>query len=296
MGNCPLHPNRIAKCIACNCGQYVHTFRQLDYARTQLTVRISIESVLNPDIHRPIAFESVQLAGIEGSALQIPDTVTDRLIVPSHITSSPGKYSRIGFYNDQADESNSTSTISDAMIASILSINVGLPRDVVYGDRIVATGIFKTPIIGRIEVRTLGLEGDGQADLTVHGGPAKAVYAYPSEHYEYWAGELNLSLPYGMFGENLTTRGLLEESLHIGDRFHVGSAELVVTEPRFPCYKLGIRFGAMDMVKRFQESGRSGFYLAVSKEGEIEKGDALRLTSRNPSNPTIAEVFNSDSS
>ena len=228
--------------------------------------------------------------------MQIPDIVTDRLFVPSYMTSSPREYSRLRFYGDQADESNSTSTLSEAASASIVSVNVGLPRDVVYGDRIVATGIFKTPIIGRIEVRTLGLEGDGQADLTVHGGPAKAVYAYPSEHYEYWAEQLNLTIPYGMFGENLTTRGLLEESVHIGDRFHVGSAELVVTEPRFPCYKLGIKFGTMDMVKRFQESGRSGFYLAVSKEGDIEKGDSLRLTSRNPSNPTIAEVFNSDSS
>ena len=226
----------------------------------------------------------------------IPEAVTDMLLVPSYITSIPREYSRLRFDNDQPEESNSTSTTSDATMASILSINIGLPRDVVYGDRVVATGIFKTPITGRIEVKTLGLEGDGQADLTVHGGPAKAVYAYPSEHYDYWAERLNLSLPYGMFGENLTTRGLLEESVHIGDRFQVGSAELVVTEPRFPCYKLGIKFGAMDMVKRFQESGRSGFYLAVSKEGEIEKGDSLRLTSRNRNNPTIAEVFNSDSS
>jgi MOSC domain-containing protein YiiM len=163
-----------------------------------------------------------------------------------------------------------------------------------YGDQSVATGIFKTPVTGRIKVRFLGLEGDGQADLTAHGGPAKAVYAYPSEHYKYWEKELKLNLPYGMFGENLTTSGLLEDSLRIGDRFRAGSAELTVTKPRSPCFKLGIRFGAMDMVKRFQQSEKSGFYLAVSKEGEIEIGNSLHLISRNVDNPTIAEVFRSN--
>ena len=199
------------------------------------------------------------------------------------------------FYGDQADESNSTSTLSEAASASIVSVNVGLPRDVVYGDRIVATGIFKTPIIGRIEVRTLGLEGDGQADLTVHGGPAKAVYAYPSEHYEYWQNQLQTPLKYGMFGENLTTQGQLEDSVCIGDSFRAGSAEVIVTQPRFPCYKLGIKFGSMDMVKRFFASGRSGFYLAVSKEGEVA-GDPMQLISHDANSPTVAEVFRSDSS
>jgi len=181
------------------------------------------------------------------------------------------------------------------MSANIVSINVGLPRHVMYDDRNVATGIFKMPVAGKIKVRTLGLQGDGQADLTVHGGPAKAVYAYPSEHYVYWQKQLRLNLPYGMFGENLTTKGLLEGAVHIGDRFRAGSAELTVTQPRFPCYKLGIKFGMMEMLKRFQESGKSGFYLAVVKEGEIEAGDSLHLISCNTNNPTIAEVFMSDS-
>lgn len=165
-----------------------------------------------------------------------------------------------------------------------------------YGDRNVSTGIFKLPIAGRVRVRTLGLQGDGQADLTVHGGPAKAVYSYPSEHYKYWQEQLGLNLPYGMFGENLTTKCLLESSVHLGDRFQAGSAELTVSQPRFPCYKLGIKFGMMEMVKRFQESGKSGFYLAVAKEGEFEAGDTLNLISRNANNPTVAEVFTSDSS
>ena len=182
------------------------------------------------------------------------------------------------------------------MRAKIISINIGRPRNVVYSGRIVATGIFKTPITGRIKVRVAGLEGDGQADLTVHGGPAKAVYTYPSEHYGYWEKQLKVNLPYGMFGENLTTRGLLEESVHIGDRYQAGSTELTVTQPRFPCYKLGIKFAAMAMVKEFRDSGRSGFYLAVSKEGELQKGDTLNLINRNANNPTIAEIFNSESS
>jgi len=181
------------------------------------------------------------------------------------------------------------------MDPSIVSINVGQPKAVKYRDRIVETGIFKTPVTGSIKVRTLGLEGDCQVDLTVHGGPAKAVYAYPSEHYGYWKEQLSLNLPYGMFGENLTTQGLIESLVRRGDRYRVGSAELIITQPRFPCYKLGIKFGMMEMVKRFQESGRSGFYLAVAKEGEIEIGDSLTLISRDVHNPTVAEIFMSDS-
>lgn len=180
------------------------------------------------------------------------------------------------------------------MNASIISLNVGLPRNMTYGGRNILTGICKMPVAGRIKVRTLGLQGDGQADLTVHCGPAKAVYAYPSEHYGYWQLAFNLS--YGMFGENLTTKGLLEDSVHIGDRFQAGTAEFAVTQPRFPCYKLGLRFGTMEMVKRFQESGKSGFYLAVEKEGEVEIGDSLTLLSRNTNNLTVAEVFTSNPS
>jgi MOSC domain-containing protein YiiM len=144
----------------------------------------------------------------------------------------------------------------------------------------VTTGIYKEPVGGRVALRTLNLDGDRQADLTVHGGKDKAVYCYPIEHYAYWKKELpGRELPLGMFGENFTTDGLLEDSVHLGDRFSVGSAEVVVTQPRMPCYKLGIRFGSDDMVKRFLASGRSGFYVAVRREGEVGAGDELELIS-----------------
>jgi MOSC domain-containing protein YiiM len=144
----------------------------------------------------------------------------------------------------------------------------------------VTTGIYKEPVGGRVALRTLNLDGDRQADLTVHGGKDKAVYCYPIEHYAYWKKELpGRELPLGVFGENFTTDGLLEDSVHLGDRFSVGSAEVVVTQPRMPCYKLGIRFGSDDMVKRFLASGRSGFYVAVRREGEVGAGDELELIS-----------------
>jgi MOSC domain-containing protein YiiM len=179
------------------------------------------------------------------------------------------------------------------LAASVLSVNVALPRVVTWNEREVVTGIFKRPVAGRITVRELGLEGDGQADLTVHGGVRKAVYAYPSEHYGYWQHELKRNLTWGMFGENLTTVGLLEDSIRIGDRFRVGSAKLEVTQPRFPCYKLGIKFGSMEMTQRFQSSGRSGFYLAVRSEGEIAAGDPITLTGHG-NGCTISEAFRSE--
>lgn len=156
------------------------------------------------------------------------------------------------------------------------------------------TGIFKEPVAGRVTVRRLGLDGDKQADLRVHGGPEKAVYAYPSEHYEYWKTELGRQLSWGMFGENLTTQGLREDQVHLEDEFRIGSATLVVTQPRFPCYKLGIKFGTMEMVSRFQATGRSGFYLSVRKEGELQAGDQIELIRRNITSPTILEVFASE--
>jgi len=157
----------------------------------------------------------------------------------------------------------------------IVSLNVGMPREVTWHGRTVSTGIFKEPVAGRVALRKLNLAGDGQADLTVHGGENKAVYCYPVEHYSYWSKELGRELPMGMFGENFTIEGLLENAVHLGDRFRVGSSEVVVTQPRLPCYKLGIRFGADDMVKRFLASGRTGFYLAVVHEGEAGAGDEL---------------------
>ncbi len=173
----------------------------------------------------------------------------------------------------------------------LISVNVGLPREVVYKGKTVKTGIFKEPVAGRIQVRTLNLDGDRQADLSVHGGPSKAVYAYPSEHYGYWRQELpGMDLPWGMFGENFTTEGLLEDRVNIGDRFRVGSAEVMVTEPRLPCYKLGVKFGREDIVKRFLQSGRIGFYVAVLREGEVGAGDGIQRTGRDGNNITVPDI------
>src|SRR3990172_212819 len=173
----------------------------------------------------------------------------------------------------------------------ILSVNVGLPREVIHNGKPVTTGIFKEPVEGRIKVRTLNLDGDRQADLSVHGGPSKAVYAYPSEHYDYWRAELTgMKLPWGMFGENLTTLGLREDEIDIGDRFQIGSAELMVTEPRLPCYKLAAKFGRDDIIKRFLQSGRTGFYFAVMQEGEVGTGDGIELVSRDEHSVTVADI------
>jgi MOSC domain-containing protein YiiM len=144
------------------------------------------------------------------------------------------------------------------------SVNVGMPREVDWHGRLVRTSIFKSPVFSPVRVARLNLEGDQQSDLTVHGGIHKAVYVYPSEHHQFWREEIpDLKVPWGMFGENFTTEGLLEGAINIGDRFRVGSAEFVVTQPRMPCYKLGIRFGRPEIVKRFLQSGKSGFYLSV---------------------------------
>jgi MOSC domain-containing protein YiiM len=173
----------------------------------------------------------------------------------------------------------------------IISVNVGLPRLVLRNEEPVSTGIFKEPVEGRVTVRTLNLAGDRQADLSVHGGPQKAVYLYPSEHYEFWKHELpDMSLPWAMFGENLTTTGLFETDVHIGDRFRVGTTELMVTQPRMPCYKLGIRFGRADIIKRFLVSERTGFYFSVMKEGELGAGDEIELLERNASGVTVVDV------
>lgn len=173
----------------------------------------------------------------------------------------------------------------------IISVNVGLPREVNWKGRTVSTGIFKEPVNTRVMVRSLNLHGDEQADLTVHGGVDKAVYVYPFEHYDYWRTELpDTDLTMGNFGENFTTTGLKEEDLNIGDRFQIGSVELMVTQPRLPCYKLGIRFGRADMVKRFLASRRTGFYFRVLQEGEVVAGDTLALVSRDENNITVADI------
>jgi MOSC domain-containing protein YiiM len=193
----------------------------------------------------------------------------------------------------------------------LVSVNTGLPREVMWHGISVTTGIFKEPVQGRVALRKLNLDGDRQADLTVHGGEYKAVYGYPLAHYDYWRNELpGREVPIAMFGENFTidgsaidtstthastthastTHGLLEDSVHLGDQFSVGSAEVIVTQPRLPCYKLGVKFQADDMVKRFLASGRTGFYLAVTREGEVGAGDEIKLMARDPNGVPVSEI------
>jgi MOSC domain-containing protein YiiM len=173
----------------------------------------------------------------------------------------------------------------------LVAISVGRPRDVQWRGRKAQTSIFKTPVSGRVHVTRDNVEGDQQSDLSVHGGPEKAVYAYPAEHYSFWRRELpDADLPWGAFGENFTTEGLLEDEVWIGDRYRVGTVELVVTQPRMPCYKLAIRFGQPDVVKRFLQSRRSGFYLAVEREGEVGAGDAIERLARDERRLSIADV------
>lgn len=173
----------------------------------------------------------------------------------------------------------------------IVSVNVGLPRPVSWRGRRIMTGIYKDPVEGRVRVRRTNLNGDGQADLSVHGGPDKAVYAYPSEHYPFWRRELELEdLPWGSFGENLTTEGWWEDEVHVGDRFRAGTAEFVVTQPRMPCFKLAMKFDRDDIVESFLESGRPGFYLAVAQEGEVGAGDAMERIHEDENGVTVVDV------
>jgi MOSC domain-containing protein YiiM len=173
----------------------------------------------------------------------------------------------------------------------IISLNVGRPRLVVWNGQTVSTGIYKLPVEGRVMLRALNLDGDRQADLTVHGGPEKAAYAYPAEHYAYWREELpGTELPWGMFGENFTTEGLDESAVNIGDRFRLGAAEVTVTQPRMPCYKLGVKFGRADILKRFLASGRTGFYFSVRHEGEVGAGDEIELIGRDVNGVTVADI------
>jgi MOSC domain-containing protein YiiM len=174
----------------------------------------------------------------------------------------------------------------------LISVNVGRPREVEWKGHSVVTSIFKTAVDGAVDVSATNVDGDEQSDLTVHGGRNKAVYGYPSEHYEFWKRELGVAaLPWAAFGENLTTEGLLEDSLRIGDRLRVGTVELEVTQPRYPCFKLGFRFRRDDMVKRFAKSGRSGFYFSVVNEGRLQAGDRIDVIARSSGGVTIAEQF-----
>ncbi len=170
-------------------------------------------------------------------------------------------------------------------------MNVGQPRTVATADRAVLTSIFKSPVGGRVRLRGYNLEGDRQSDLSVHGGPNKAVYLYPYEHYPYWAEQLDgTHLPFGAFGENLTSEGMEEETVHIGDQFRIGSAVLQVAQPRMPCFKLALRLNRPDMVRRFWNSGRSGIYFSVAEEGELGAGDAIEQLARDPEQVSVADV------
>ena len=176
-------------------------------------------------------------------------------------------------------------------VQQVRSVNVGLPRAVAWKGRTVVTGIFKEPVAGRIAVKRLNLEGDRQADLTVHGGLEKAIYAYPAEYYPFWREQFpEMNLPWGMFGENLTISGLLDETVQIGDHFQVGSANMMVTQPRLPCYKLGLKFGRDDILKRFLQSELTGFYFAVLKEGEVAAGDPIRLLYRDEHQVKVTDI------
>jgi MOSC domain-containing protein YiiM len=173
----------------------------------------------------------------------------------------------------------------------VVSVNVSAARAVPWRGRSVPTGIFKKPVAGRVRVGTRGLFGDVQADPAVHGGFKKAVYVYPSEHYPFWRSEYpSMELGWGMFGENLTSEGLLETEVRVGDALRIGSAEAVVTQPRFPCFKLGIKFGRKDIIERFKRSERSGFYLAVSAPGDVAAGDPIEVLREARGQPTVAEV------
>ena len=175
----------------------------------------------------------------------------------------------------------------------VISVNVGLPREIIWRGRTVKSSIWKNPVAGRVRVSTLNLDGDQQSDLSVHGGVDKAVYVYPREHYSYWQSQLpEVDLAWGAFGENFTTEGLFEDKVQIGDRLRAGSVDFIVTQPRMPCFKLGIRFDRPDMVKRFLHSKRTGFYLAVLREGEVAGGDLIEFTDRQENGVTIADIVN----
>ena len=173
----------------------------------------------------------------------------------------------------------------------IISVNIGIPKRVIYGKEIVTTGIFKSPITGPVKLEKLNLQGDIQADLKVHGGLNKAVYAYPKEHYSYGQNKLRTDLSWGMFGENFTTEGLFEEQVNVGDIFQIGTCEIMATQPRIPCYKLGIKFDDMKVVEEFLNSSRPGIYFSVIREGVVEAGDTIHLLKKDKNNVTIKDIL-----
>jgi MOSC domain-containing protein YiiM len=174
----------------------------------------------------------------------------------------------------------------------VVSVNVGLPRTIIRGDQEIVTGIFKSAVHGPVVVRKLNLDGDRQADLRVHGGANKAVYAYPAEHYPFWGSVYpEMELPWGSLGENLTTVGMHESLIHIGDQFRVGTAVLQVAQPRMPCFKLAAKFDDDEIIATFITSGRSGFYFSVVEEGQLQAGDHIELVHRDPVALSIADAL-----
>jgi MOSC domain-containing protein YiiM len=174
----------------------------------------------------------------------------------------------------------------------VLSVNVSRPRPLEWDGRVTLTGIFKKPVQGPVRVHSMNLEGDEQADLTVHGGINKAVYAYPSEHYSFWEKRYpKRQFGWGEFGENLTTEGILETTVHVGDKFQIGTAVFVAVQPRLPCYKLAGKFQDKSILKAFTESRRSGIYFAVEREGELQAGDAIECIYRDPNQFAIDDAM-----
>lgn len=173
----------------------------------------------------------------------------------------------------------------------LVSINVSLGRAVRWQGQDVATGIFKEPVAGPVRVGRHNLDGDRQSDLRVHGGEYKAVYAYAAEHYEWWRAELGRSLPFGAFGENLTIEGFPEEEVCVGDRFRIGGAVLEAVQPRFPCFKLGIKFEDDSIIERFLDSEKWGVYFRVIEEGVIAVAEEVSPISRDPARFAIPEVL-----
>jgi MOSC domain-containing protein YiiM len=173
----------------------------------------------------------------------------------------------------------------------VVSVNTGQPRDVPWRGRTVRTGIFKTPRQGTVTIGRLNVDGDAQADTRVHGGPHKAVYAFAAENYAYWQKHYPaLQMHWGFFGENLTTRGLDDFDVHVGDVLRVGHAELRVTQPRLPCSRLALRFDDAGIVAAFVEQRRVGFYCAVQQEGVVTAGDDIETLSRNDAGWCIPEL------
>ena len=176
-------------------------------------------------------------------------------------------------------------------VGKVLSVNVGTVREFAYSGRPAKSAIWKSPALGRIAARGVNLAGDEQADRKAHGGPDKAVYAYAVEDVRWWEQEVGRALAYGEFGENLTTEGMEVNTARVGERWEIGTTVLEVSEPRIPCWRLGVRMNDKLFPRRFSEAMRPGAYLRIVVEGEVGAGDAIRVVERPEHDLTIREVF-----